>query len=183
MINSTFFRIHNHYLKNNSYKIVSPQIINLDLWFEDFVVNELVIIKEEILKIEDDDLRDLCLVALSAIIVNVSNQDSDTRYVRVIKQLKHKDVLEKYMRQLKKIRKLMLWSYMEIKKGQTLVKVADSREMDIFPEDSADLCVTSPPYPNAYDYHLYHKYRLFWLDMNPYHLRRNEIGAHADSRN
>ncbi|MCJ7529937.1 MAG: hypothetical protein MUO64_02745, partial [Anaerolineales bacterium] len=43
-----------------------------------------------------------------------------------------------------------------------------------------DLAVTSPPYPNAYDYHLYHKYRLFWLDMDPYNLRKNEIGAHAD---
>jgi DNA modification methylase len=38
--------------------------------------------------------------------------------------------------------------------------------------------VTSPPYPNAYDYHLYHRFRLFWLGEQPADLRRVEIGSH-----
>jgi site-specific DNA-methyltransferase (cytosine-N4-specific) len=71
-------------------------------------------------------------------------------------------------------------SYKEISNGESKFKVADTRAENVFPENSADLAVTSPPYPNAYDYHLYHKYRLFWLGMNPHQLRKSEIGAHAD---
>lgn len=160
--------------------IAKPNIVNLDLWFKDFVINELVIIKEEIEKLTDKNLRDFCLVALSGIIINVSNQDSDTRYVRVPKNINHFDTYDRFSRQLNKLRKIMSASYEQLANGRSEFKVADTRTEGIFPENSANLAVTSPPYPNAYDYHLYHKYRLFWLGMNPHQLRKNEIGAHAD---
>jgi hypothetical protein len=41
------------------------------------------------------------------------------------------------------------------------------------------LVVTSPPYPNAYEYWLYHKYRMYWLGMDPIAVREKEIGARA----
>lgn len=157
-----------------------PDIVNIDLWFEKFVINELVIIKEEINKIKDKDLKDLCLVALSAIIINVSKQDSDTRYVRVKKNIKPTDTFCKYSKQLSKLKKIISLSSDLLKKGQAKFKVADTRKEGIFNENSAHLAITSPPYPNAYDYHLYHKYRLLWLGMNPKELRKKEIGAHAD---
>jgi site-specific DNA-methyltransferase (cytosine-N4-specific) len=161
-------------------RVIKPDIVNLDLWFEDFVINELVIIKEEIEKLVDKKLADFCLVALSGIIINVSRQDSDTRYVRVPKTIKFGDTFSKFSNQLDKLRKIMSASSNLIKNGKSVFKVADTRTGDIFREDSAELAVTSPSYPNAYDYHLYHKYRLFWLGMNPHNLRKSEIGAHAD---
>jgi len=164
--------------KRNS--IVKPDIINLDMWFEDFVINELVIIKEEIEKLRNQDLIDFCFVALSGIIIMVSRQDSDTRYVRVPKIINHFDTYHKFSKQLSKLRKIMTASSKLIENGKSVFKVADTRTENIFKENSADLAVTSPPYPNAYDYHLYHKYRLFWLGMNPHQLRKSEIGAHAD---
>lgn len=160
--------------------IVKPDIVNLDLWFVDFVINELVIIKEEIESLDDQDLIDFCLVALSGIIINVSRQDSDTRYVRVPKTINHFDTYDKFAKQVNKLRKIMTESSKLIENGKSVFKVADTRTENIFNENSADLAVTSPPYPNAYDYHLYHKYRLFWLGMNPHQLRKSEIGAHAD---
>lgn len=160
--------------------IVKPDIINLDKWFESFVINEIVIIKEEIEKMTDDDLIDFCFVALSGIIINVSRQDSDTRYVRVVKTINHFDTFDKFSKQINKLRKIMITSGKLIENGKSVFKVADTRTENIFEENSADLAVTSPPYPNAYDYHLYHKYRLFWLGMNPHQLRKLEIGAHAD---
>src|SRR5258706_10184521 len=42
--------------------------------------------------------------------------------------------------------------------------------------------VTSPPYPNAYDYHLYQRFRLLWLGADPTSLRRVEIGSHLRSQ-
>lgn len=160
--------------------IVKPDIVNLDMWFESFVINEIVIIKEEIEKLADKDLADFCFVALSGIIIIVSRQDSDTRYVRVAKTINHFDTFDKFSKQINKLRKIMITSSKLIENGKSVFKVADTRTENIFKENSADLAVTSPPYPNAYDYHLYHKYRLFWLGMNPHHLRKLEIGAHAD---
>lgn len=160
--------------------VSKPEILNLEMWFEDFVINELVIIKEEIDKLPDKDLIDFSHVALSGIIINVSRQDSDTRYVRVPKNIKPKDTYYRFARQLIKLRKTMMDSCDLIKNGESNFKVADTRVEGIFKENSADLAVTSPPYPNAYDYHLYHKYRLYWLGMNPKQLRKSEIGAHAD---
>ncbi|MBC8185008.1 DNA adenine methylase [candidate division KSB1 bacterium] len=181
MINRTFIRIEQFYdIHYEKIKIEKPTIVNLDLWFLDFVIDELVIIKDEILNLQDEDLRNFCLIALSGIIVKVSRQDSDTRYVRVEKKIERKDVFDKFVKQLNKNIELMKKCYNSLKMGETTVKVADTRIEGIFEENSADLAVTSPPYPNAYDYHLYHKYRLFWLDMNPRDLRKNEIGAHAD---
>lgn len=164
----------------NKNGIVKPDIVNLDLWFEDFVINELAIIKEESEKLADKDLIDFCLVAFSGIIINVSRQDSDTRYVRVPKAIKHFDTYDKFSKQLNKLRKIMSTSGKLIENGKSVFIVADTRTEDIFKENSADLAVTSPPYPNAYDYHLYHKYRLFWLGMKQHQLRKSEIGAHAD---
>jgi site-specific DNA-methyltransferase (cytosine-N4-specific) len=164
----------------NKSGIAKPDILNLDLWFEEFVIYELVIIKEEIEKLSNKDLIDFCLVALSGIIINVSHQDSDTRYVRVTKNIAHFDTFDKFAKQLNKLRKIMSVSCKLIENGKSVFKVADSRQENIFRENSANLAVTSPPYPNAYDYHLYHKYRLFWLGMNPHDLRKSEIGAHAD---
>jgi len=159
--------------------VTIPNIVNIESWFKDFVWRELVVIKTEIEQLNDEILYDFCRIALAAIIVNVSNQDSDTRYVRVEKKLKEGDVVVRFVRQLNKMRQLMEHCYNQVSLGQTEVKCADSRQPDIFSKDRADLAITSPPYPNAYDYHLYHKYRLLWLDMNPIALKAQEIGAHA----
>ena len=39
--------------------------------------------------------------------------------------------------------------------------------------------ITSPPYPNAYEYWLYHKYRMWWLGFDPLKVKTQEIGARA----
>ena len=44
--------------------------------------------------------------------------------------------------------------------------------------DSIDLIITSPPYGNATDYHLYHRFRLMWLGHDPRQLGKIEIGSH-----
>jgi DNA modification methylase len=179
LINKIYLKIDEHYF-NNTHHIDIPDIPNLDLWFKEFVINELVIIKDEILKLDDNDLLDFCFIALSAILVSISNQDSDTRYVRVAKDIKPKDTIDRFVRQLLKMKKIMNENYNYLIDSNTIFKTADTRFDGIFDDDSADLVVTSPPYPNAYDYHLYHKYRMFWLDMNQKQLRKREIGAHAD---
>src|SRR5207247_2783717 len=43
--------------------------------------------------------------------------------------------------------------------------------------DSLAAAIFSPPYPNAYEYWLYHKYRMYWLGFDPISVREVEIGA------
>jgi len=44
---------------------------------------------------------------------------------------------------------------------------------------SIGMVITSPPYPNAYEYWLYHKYRMYWLGYDPIAVKNEEIGARA----
>lgn len=41
------------------------------------------------------------------------------------------------------------------------------------------MVITSPPYLNAYEYWLYHKYRMWWLGFDPLVVKSQEIGARA----
>jgi len=157
-----------------------PNISKLDYWFKDFVIDELSVIIKEINELNNPALADFCRVALSSILVTVSNQDSDTRYARTENGIKKGDTLKKFAKRLNAMRNVMFREWKKINMGDSVVQISDTRDKLPFAEDSADLVVTSPPYPNAYDYHLYHKYRFFWLDMNLSFLRKNEIGAHAD---
>jgi len=49
--------------------------------------------------------------------------------------------------------------------------------MNFLKENSVDHIVTSPPYANTYDYYLYHKFRMYWLDYNVKIVQDNEIGS------
>jgi len=157
-----------------------PVILNLDHWFKGFVADEISVIANEIKKIPCVALADFCRVALSSILIGVSNQDSDTRYTRVEKNIARGDTVKRFTNRLAAMQKIMLAEHAKISMGKSSCVVADTRNEIPFAENSADLVVTSPPYPNAYDYHLYHKHRFSWLGMDLLFLRKNEIGAHAD---
>ncbi|MBU1622672.1 MAG: site-specific DNA-methyltransferase, partial [Nanoarchaeota archaeon] len=70
----------------NGYKI--PDFNNRDHWFQQNVLHELGIIKANIMKIPKQKLRDFLFTAMSSIIVIVSNQESDTRFAAIDKQIK-----------------------------------------------------------------------------------------------
>ncbi|MCX5702576.1 MAG: DNA methyltransferase [Candidatus Omnitrophica bacterium] len=177
-------RLESFYWGSRSFRDLSfledlSRIPNLNGWFDQHVINELALIKSAIHDLNDIDIQDFFKVALSSIIVSVSYQDSNTRYVRVNKNIPEKETFQKFklkvLRMLQKIKELP-WRN---DKGVVKLLISDTRLPLDFDSNSADLAVTSPPYPNAYDYHLYHKYRMYWLDMNPLDLKRDEIGAHA----
>jgi len=57
-------------------------------------------------------------------------------------------------------------------------EVLDANILDSPTAEPFDLVVTSPPYPNAYSYHLYHRTRLLWLGHDPATFKTIEIGSH-----
>jgi site-specific DNA-methyltransferase (cytosine-N4-specific) len=115
-------------------------------------------------------------LALSSILVRVSNQDSDTRYAAVEKNISYDDVFIAFGASVSKIIRALndrTWNLTE-------AKVLEANTLEVQPLDVSmpvGLVVTSPPYPNAYEYWLYHKYRMWWLGFDPISVKEKESGA------
>ena len=148
-----------------------------DFWFESHVVEELAELRSLIGEIPEEAVRNLCAVAFAAIMVAVSKQDSDTRYVRRVKKIDPGDTVHRYIRQLDAAvaaaRKLD-----DVVEERFLCNVLNANTLDEPDMPLMDLVVTSPPYPNAYSYHLYHRSRLVWLGHDPELFKKVEIGSH-----
>ncbi|MEM2980554.1 MAG: DNA methyltransferase [Thermoproteota archaeon] len=155
-----------------------PNFPNRDHWFQEHVLHELSIIYSSITKAEvSPDLRDLFLLAFSSIIVPVSNQDSETRYASVRKKILPKQPFLLFKNKvLDMINRIKIFNQ-KASDCEAKAYLADSRRLDFLNENIADLIVTSPPYPNTYDYYLYHKLRMFWLKMEWEKAKISEIGS------
>ena len=153
----------------------SPDIC--EFWFVPHVVEELAEILKMIEQVRSKSARLLCKVAFSGIIVRVSKQDSDTRYVRREKNIKPGDTMRIYLTRLDALnamaREMNRALRCDMPRRVILADLLKSPETPPF-----DLVVTSPPYPNAYSYHLYHRTRLIWLGYDPIEFKTVEIGSH-----
>lgn len=158
-------------------KASRPESDDLSFWFDDFVVEELAEARQWCRDIATEGPRTLAFVCLSAIIVSVSKQDSDTRYVRRIKSVQPGEVLRRFARCVRhgarSIRELN--DLIEPRFGATIVH---SNVLNAPEAPPLDLVVCSPPYPNAYSYHLYHRTRMLWLELDQASFKRAEIGSH-----
>ena len=117
---------------------------------------------------------------MSRIITRVSNQESETRYVAVPKQTESGETLQIYLDSLDLVRTTLLNSVNALQFADARFLVGDSRNdlAQMLSGEMVDLIITSPPYPNATDYHLYHRFRMFWLGYDPIELGKIEIGSH-----
>jgi site-specific DNA-methyltransferase (cytosine-N4-specific) len=149
----------------------------ISFWFESFVVEELAEALAWCRELPTESSRKVALTAFSSIIVTVSKQDSDTRYVRREKRIQPGDVLRRFARTLSDA----------ARNSAEFTKLVDPNlHCHIYNADlltgpdigQADLVVCSPPYPNAYSYHLYHMTRMLWLGMDQPKFKQEEIGSH-----
>jgi DNA modification methylase len=154
-----------------------PAIPNVDHWFSAPVQDALA----RLLAAIDDAPpchHDVLRLAASSIIVRVSRQESDTRYAAVDKAVTADDVFDAFARAAQRIRDALKSRTYSLEptsviEGDVLEIAADTLGAKI------GLVVTSPPYPNAYEYWLYHKYRMWWLGYDPLVVKASEIGARA----
>ena len=148
-----------------------------EFWFAPHVVEELAELRCEISRVPRESAQRLCKAAFAAIIVAVSKQDSDTRYVRREKAIEAGDTVRRYLAQLDAgvaaVREMS-----DLIEDRFSCEVLDTDILDAPDTAPFDLMVTSPPYPNAYSYHLYHRTRLIWLGYDPERFKKIEIGSH-----
>lgn len=155
-----------------------PESEAIDFWFEPFVIEELAAARAWIAGLPGIT-RIIAEAALSSIIVAVSRQDSDTRYVRRDKRIRPGDALRRFSKALSSAVRASL-RFTELTDERFAASVISADVLSEPNIEPVDLVVTSPPYPNAYSYHLYHMTRMLWLGMDEAYanFRRQEIGSH-----
>lgn len=157
------------------------EIEGVDHWFQLNVAEELTFILENINTIREIKCADFLKICLSAIIVKVSNQDSDTRFAAIKKNIKNGYTIEQFTNKvIDYIPKIIEFSKQCNSDAKVDIHNADSRNLSFIAEDSVDIIITSPPYANTYDYYLYHKFRKRWLDLDVKFAQYNEIGSRRE---
>ena len=154
-----------------------PDLPNIDHWFSGDVQRALAALSESIAAIAPE-CRDALRLALSSIIVRVSNQESDTRYVAVANDYTAEGTLSEFLKASKRVSDALR----ERDYPLTPAAVFEADALSFDPERvgrGVGAVITSPPYPNAYEYWLYHKYRMYWLGFDPLSVKEREIGARA----
>ncbi len=153
----------------------APSIPNCNRWYAPEIFDLLTALRREIVCLtSSQQARDLALFVFTNVAAKASFQESETRYVSKPRPIFATAVLASFTSELRTATRLMRdaqWT-----QRATIID-ADARDVDAYPDEVA-LAVTSPPYPNAFDYHLYHRFRLFWLGPGPQSLREREIGSH-----
>jgi site-specific DNA-methyltransferase (cytosine-N4-specific) len=153
-----------------------PNFFNINHWFKIDIQKDLSVIRHHLLNIDDVDVKDFLNMAFSSIIVKVSNQESDTRYAAIDKKITPKETMTFFQNKVFD----MINRLQEFKKvahnTKTVVYNYDSTKLDFIKRKVA-LAVTSPPYMNSYDYYLYHKHRMNWLDLDYKKAQEKEFGS------
>ena len=156
---------------------VPDDIPNLEHWFQPQVSRAVSALKAAI-RAAPSECQEALELTLSSILVRVSNQDSDTRYAAVPKKITRRQVLDWFLEAAGRMEEALRLR----PEPRTQVKVLEADVLSVKPEAigrRVGLVVTSPPYPNAYEYWLYHKYRMWWLGHDAHQVREREIGARA----
>lgn len=172
----------------NTYKerVLNTEMVSypsIEHWFCHDSIAVLSVIKSMIKDIDSDNEATFCKLVMSAIINTVSNQESDTRYAAIQKpNLNIESIAAIFIKKFKSI----LDIYISFNEEERLSLANNAALLDsnlcaqLVPECSVDLILTSPPYVNTYDYYLYHKHRMNWLDFDVKFSMEKEIGSRRE---
>lgn len=155
-----------------------PTFHNIDHWFSKDVQLALAVISKLIGELDSDRLQNFLNTVFSSIIVEVSNQESDTRYARKDSTFKTSEVISLFSRKANSML-LRMEQFSRVASLSTDIRVFNksSQQVEEILDESVDLVITSPPYANTYDYYLYHKHRINWLGYNLKEVQATEIGS------
>ncbi len=155
------------------------EIPRVDHWFSEVAQRLLAGATSYIQGLEDSDpwkVRLSC--ALSSVVVQISRQESDTRYAAIDKAVDVERALNVLGRAVDRVADAA-WRLSAETRDQIHARVitGDAADLSTCLTEDVAAAVFSPPYPNAYEYWLYHKYRMYWLGFDPIAVRSSEIGA------
>lgn len=137
--------------------------------FSKKMIAELQLIKEKIDQnlFETERIYDIARVALSSTIMSIIEWENGNNIYNIFSK--------KIFLMTKTLRKFNKYADKSV-----FVKLieGDARWLKV-DNESVDLIVTSPPYVNALDYYRIHMYSMFWLGIDFWKFKENEIGGHS----
>jgi site-specific DNA-methyltransferase (cytosine-N4-specific) len=160
-----------------------PLFVNRDKWFLPHVQEELAASLAGAMELTRVRARVLVLASLSAIVVPVSNQESETRWCAKPQSIAPGETFTRLARKIRKSA-VAATDFARHARAEAIVVRTDSRQLPLR-EESIGLIVTSPPYANSHDYYLYNTLRMFWLGYPVDQVQEAEIGSrnrHSDRR-
>lgn len=168
-----------------------PDIPKIDKWFCPNAKLELSYLRQHIVENTYNPLvKHILLLSFSKTVGIVSNQEAETNYRAVNKSLPECHTIKVFIKTLRGVtRKVKDFNSYLAKQGYSQIPTIHFFTRDatsdglvgeegLLKDESVDLIITSPPYPKALDYFLYHRFRLFWLGYDPRKLSKHDIGAH-----
>lgn len=155
---------------------------SIEHWFCENSILVLSCIKNKIKTLRTEGEKIFCKLVMSSIINTVSNQESDTRYAAIEKpNMTVEHIAEVFVKKFNKIFDIFCEFNSMKRDGKSTVKLLDSKLCEeLIGTNKVDLILTSPPYINTYDYYLYHKHRMNWLDYNVKYSMEAEIGSRRE---
>lgn len=175
-----------------SYIGSQASINDLKPWYSEKTLNKLAYLFYKESQCDDEAIKAAMRIVISSILKNVCNQDrgwgciADNVLPRD-NQMKDKDVLYFFNKNinllfndiasyLKKTDTVYKMHYDYLSKRSTIIR-GDVRESDEIPEESVDLIVTSPPYPNMTDYVTSQRLSYYYSNLDIKSDLNLEIGA------
>ena len=153
-------------------EISKPTFFNIEFWFKPHVIVDLAIIKQNIEKIKDKDIKDFFLIAFSETVRNVSNtRNREYKLYRMSQSMLEKHNPNTFEEFKSKASKSIIGmeEYFKVHNPKCKVNILaeDSRKLTSIPANSVDLIVTSPPYGDSRTtvaYGQFSRLGLQWLD-------------------
>jgi DNA modification methylase len=148
-------------------------------FFDPHVLKELANLRGEIRREPDGEPREGLELVLSAILVKLSRQVSDTRTELARKQLARGFPTRLFVAKAEELARRLTDLGARLWPGTSAARVltGDARRLIEIGAATVALCATSPPYGGAFDYLRHHERRARWLGIDLQPLARGEIGA------
>lgn len=164
------------YKKDNYLNLDIPNFKNIGYWFKPRVILLMALIKSEINKIENKDIRNFIFVAFSETIRFVSNRrNGEFKMFRMpAKKVEtfEPDVISEFTtilnRNVIKMNDFVETCFERDCKSEVLIHKNNATSLEDVPDNSIDLVVTSPPYGDSRTtvaYGEYSRLSLQWLDL------------------
>lgn len=157
--------------------VVRVRIPRIDHWFEPWAQAALAGAIDYLDTVTDAIWRDRIATAISSAVVRVSRQESDTRYAAIDKSGSRERVALELGQAVVRVSEWLAANTSDYGDADAEVLCHDALDLSCLGANAFDAAVFSPPYPNAYEYWLYHKYRMYWLGFDPVSVRYAELGA------
>ncbi|WP_167891350.1 DNA methyltransferase [Thermococcus sp. MAR1] len=156
-----------------------PDYYNIDYWFKPHISKQLVLLKEEIWAVEDEDVRDFFKVAFSETVRYVSNTRNSEHKLYRIPENKlatwNPDVLQTFIKYARRNIQKMGEFYRIARDKEALAEPMFHNVLKPAKIKKIDMVLTSPPYGDSRTtvaYGQFSRLSLQWMDLDYEYVRK-----------